>query len=200
MELEEIEWLMFGCAPIMAIFVAMMVYNAIRSSRRKEQLLERDMRFGNEYRTWRENVKNDGGINHTFCPMSLEGGERCFAFEDAVAFYEPASTGILYRRDLGAETECGADVEPGWSVTDCFDEVRFIGNGRLLVSDRRVCFSGTGLRRAIPLEDVRSVAAACSGVILETRSKDRPMLFNGINGQRVRDTILILMRTGEDGN
>ena len=199
MPTEMTEWLEWGglvLSPFLALMAAMGLYNVISSSRRREQLFERDKRFISEYRTWRERVRADCGINKIICPMKLAEDEQCYAYDVSASLYLPSAPHGQWNDEILFDTECGTEIGPGWTIMDCFDSVRFMGNGSLCITDRNIYFSGAVMHKTISLDEVSTVATACSGILIGSRTMDRPMLFSCVNGARLRDTIHILLEAG----
>ena len=65
------------------------------------------------------------------------------------------------------------------------------------MTNRYLYFTSAGKDQTIPLGDIHTVAAACSGLLVGAVEMDRPLLFSGVNGQRFRDTISMLLEEDE---
>ena len=195
MPVETIEWILLAVSPFLAVGFACMMYNAIFARRAGELLQEMDQRMDSAYRTWREWTKARGGVQPAFSSTAFEKtGETCFAYEREAVSYEPVRPHTSVATDgLVFDTPCGMSVSGGWSILDCFDGVQLVGRGALFVTDQNLYLRGTGTEIKIPLKDVWMVATACSSFLIEARSMDRPLIFTGVNGQKLRDTIHMLM-------
>ena len=184
-----LQWGLVAAAVIVAIFSAMEIYRSWYKSYWREQAQKGEEGRDTEYFAWREAVKAHGGYQPVFCPMHLDEGERCYSFDHAVSMYLPSephehtSEGVLF------DTEPGQPVGGGWSIMDSFDDVQFVGRGRLCVTDRCISFGDLNSRQEIQIDDVRIVAASRSCLLVGTEQMDRPMLFTNVNGQRLRDVI-----------
>ena len=189
MELDWIVWIMVPALPVAAALTAMMVFNSMLSSRRREEQRQTDENRESEYSFWCEGVRAHGGIQPVFCPVTLEEGERCFSFDCSVALYLPSEPHEHHGEEVIFDTEPGQPVGGGWSILDCFHQVRRVGCGQLCVTNRCISFGSCGSQQKIMLEDVHTVAASRSCLLVGSDQMDRPMLFQDVNGQRLRDVI-----------
>jgi len=156
-----------------------------------------DQMYDSAYGNWRRRVMSaNGRLESVFAPFPLLAGERCFACGIAVALYLPSCPTASGHEGILFDTACGVSVGRGWSIVECFPSVRFQGRGTLCVTNRNVWFDMAGGRQVIPLDDIHTVAASCSGLLIGAQAFDRPLVFQGINGQQFRDTLHILMGAG----
>ena len=189
LEFDGLEWLLALAIPIAAALTAMWVFNALMISRRRDELRQIDENRESEYSFWCEGVRAHGGIQPVFCPVTLEEGERCFSFDCSVALYLPSEPHEHHGEEVIFDTEPGQPVGGGWSILDCFHQVRRVGCGQLCVTNRCISFGSCGSQQKIMLEDVHTVAASRSCLLVGSDQMDRPMLFQDVNGQRLRDVI-----------
>jgi len=160
-------------------------------------VVELDQMYDSAYADWRRNLAAVGGrMSSVACPMRMDMGETCFACGVAVALYlpsmpiEPAPEGVFF------DSACGMNVGQGWSIVDMVPGASFHARGTLCVTDRNLRFEASGDRQVIPLETIHTVSASCSGLLVGTWEHDRPLVFQGVNGQQFRDTLHILMEAG----
>ena len=191
------QWALVALAPIVAFRLAMAVFRSWSISSRREQVQKKDEGRETEYLSWREAVRAHGGMQPVFCPIPLEAGEQCYSFDNAVALYVPTDPHEHHGDGVLFDTLPGQPVGGGWSIMDCFYRVQFAGRGRLCVTDRSISFCNIGSRQEIQLEDVHTVAASCSCLLVGSEQMDRPLLFQNVNGQRLRDVIhFVIGRSG----
>ena len=191
------QWALVAIAPIVAVQLAMSVFRTWSISRRREQVQKKDEGREAEYFSWLEAVRARGGMQPVYCPIPLDAGELCYSFDNAVALYVPTDPHEHHGEGVLFDTQPGQPVGGGWSIMDCFNRVRFAGRGRLCVTDRSIAFCNFGSRQEIQLEDVHTVAASCSCLLVGSEQMDRPLLFQNVNGQRLRDVIhFVIGRTG----
>ena len=190
--------LICGLAPLMALIVSKLLFDAYCRSKQRRQVVTRDEGYNEAYERWRRRLKAVGGVEPVDCPLPLAVGEVCYAHTAPVALYVPATPhGHRMPRETMFDLACGVNVGLGWSITDCFDGVRFLGRGGLSVTNRYLYFTSAGKDQTIPLGDIHTGAAACSGLLVGAAEMDRPLLFSGVNGQRFRDTIHMLLEEDE---
>jgi len=184
-------------APIVAIFTAKAMYNAIATSRRKELRENRDEGHDADFHVWWETVKA-AGLKSVFCPMAISEGENCYYYAYRALLYEPWQPSLpQWSVDRCIfDVPCGTPIGRHWSVLDSFESLRFVGKGSLCVTDKYLYFRGLGSDLQISIEELHTVAASCSALLIGALALDRPLLFDAINGQKVRD-ILHMVR-GED--
>ena len=196
MSIETLEWILLLSSPFLAIATACMLYNAYCASNRRERRWATDHHLNTDYFTWREWIKACGGIQPVLCSRVFEEGEVCFACEREAFSYEPSMPHVLGREEMADapvfDTACGVPVGEGWSILDCFEGVNFIGKGFLFVTNRNLYLKG--LREIkIPLGDLQVVATSCSNFLVEAKTMDRPVIFTRVNGQKLRDTVYMLL-------
>ena len=196
MTIETLEWILLVSSPFLAIATACMLYNAYCASNRREKRLLTDHRLNADYFTWREWIRARGGIQPVFCSRVLEEGEVCFACEREAFAYEPLMPHVLSEEEMADapvfDTACGVPVGEGWSILDCFEGINFIGKGFLFVTNRNLYLKGLKEIK-IPLDDLQVVATSCSNFLVETKTMDRPVIFTRVNGQKLRDTVYMLL-------
>ena len=196
MSIETLEWILLVLSPFLAIATACMLYNAYCASNRREKRWATDHRLNTDYFTWREWIKARGGIQPVFSSRVFEAGEVCFACEQEAFAYEPLRPHALGREEIENapvfDTARGVPVGEGWSILDCFEGVNFIGKGFLFVTNRNLYLKGLKELK-IPLDDLQVVATSCSNFLVEAKTMDRPVIFTRVNGQKLRDTVYMLL-------
>ena len=196
MSIETLEWILLVLSPFFAIATACMLYNAYCASKRREKQWATDHHLNTDYFTWREWIRARGGIQPVFCSRAFEEGEVCFACEQEAFSYEPSVPHVLGREEMADapvfDTACGVPVGEGWSILDCFEGVNFIGKGFLFVTNRNLYLKGLKEIK-IPLGDLQVVATSCSNFLVEAKTMDRPVIFTRVNGQKLRDTVYMLL-------
>ena len=193
------EVLLIAAAPVLAMFASFALFNAICRMRNEEHVMRRsrsagmarDQMYNDEYCQWLQQVDEAGGLIPIDSPVAVDRGERCYAFNKFVSLYESSSP---ERRVV----DSGAFSAMGTTIMDGYNHVRLLDRGSLCITDRRIRFDGMRAGMVIPLGDVSSVEAETSGLMVESRSTDGVMLFNGVNGRQLRDTINMLMEQDED--
>ena len=191
-----IECLLLVTLPPIAIWCAISIFKSAVLSRNRKMAACANRWHDDEYYTWRESVQARGGIMPVFCPMNLGPGEQCFSFDSSVSLYVPFEPHEHHGDGVVFDTQFGQPVGGDWSVLDCFDNVQFIGRGRLCVTDRKISFGDCLQMQTVSLLDVHTVAASSSCLLIGAERMDRPMLFNDVNGQRLRDIIHLLLERG----
>ena len=201
MDFSWLGWVLIAVSPFAAVKLAMMAFDLwTRSVQHEKERLEDESRE-TEYGNWYEGVLARGGIRPVFCPLPLSDGELCYSFDNAVSLYLPSDPHEHHGDGVMFDTEPGQPVGGGWSILDCFHRVRFAGRGRLCVTDKCISFGDFGRRQEISLDDVHTVAASRSCLLIGTEEMDRPLLFQNVNGQRLRDVIhFVLEGAGGDGD
>lgn len=183
-------------APVGAILLALMLFKSFSNTRAKARGDSSDLsdtKNDANYSIWREHIRARGGVDPVYCPLPLEDGECCFFFTNTATLFVPAMPGDYFEDDgLIFETEFGESTGVGWSVLERFDAVKFVGGGRLYITDRRIGFVGSSTYM-IPLHNIRRIAASCSGLMVASEVIDRPLVFGRINGQQLRDILHIMM-------
>jgi len=184
-----------GLSPILALYTARGLYNAVCISKRKEQLSARDNWHDEEYRTWRERLKICGGLESVFCPLPIGVGETCYAYFYEVSPYAAVGSFMnLMEEDVPFfDTERGVPIARGWSVLDHCATTEYLGKAGMCVTDRHLYVKGISADLRIPLEDVRVVMAACSSILIGIQAFDRFLLIDAVNGQKIRDVLHVLM-------
>jgi len=200
-DIETVEWILLGVAPIFAIFTAKWAYNALAISRRKELREKREEGHDADFRVWWETVKT-GGLKEVFCPMAIEEDEICYEYVYRASLYEPVQPSLPeWAEDHCVfDVPCGTPIGRHWSILDGFEAVRFVGRGSLCVTDRRLYFKGLGTDLKIDLDDLHTVAASCSGLLIGAEELDRPLLFDAVNGQKIRDILHLLIGDDDDAD
>ena len=193
-EFGWLEWTLLVTVPVFAVMTAMYVYRTLLLSRQRELAIRDDESRENEYANWCESVRAHGGLQPVVCPVRLNEGERCYSFDNSVALYVPADPHEHHGEGVLFDTKPGQPVGGGWSIMDCFYRVQFVGRGRLCVTDRSISFCDFGKRQEIQIEDVHTVAASRSCLLVGAEPMDRPLLFQNVNGQRLRDVIHTMLK------
>lgn len=203
MSIKPLEWAVLVVSPFMAIGVACMLYNVCCAADVREGRQWGDHRLNAAYLTWREWIRARGGLQPVYCSRALEEGEVCFAHESEAFSYVPFMPHVSHvHAEMEApvfDTSFGVSVGEGWSILDCFEGVRFVDRGALLVTNRHVYLRGAREIK-IPLGDLRVVATSCSNFLIEAKEMDRPLIFTRVNGQMLRDTIYMLLEENVDVN
>ena len=167
--------------------------NLVFVVRKSEMRCEVDHRLNTAYQTWRERISSNGEVSPVSCPQEFDEGETCFAYEYLAFLYEPLKPHGSDKPEMPVfDSACGEPVDEGWSILDCFEGVNFIGKGFLFVTNRNLYLKG--LREIkIPLGDLQVVATSCSNFLVEAKTMDRPVIFTRVNGQKLRDTVYMLL-------
>ena len=188
------EWVFLAMALLTVLGFLFWSSNLVSVVRKTEMRCEVDHRLNTAYQAWRERVSASGGVRPVPCPRAFDWGETCFAHESVAFLYEPMQPHGSDKPERPIfDTACGESVAEGWSILDCFEGTRFVGRGSLFVTNRNLYFRDAVRDIRISLDDVRMVATACSSFLVETASSDRPLIFTGVNGQKLRDTICMLL-------
>jgi len=192
---DWIEWVFLGLSPFLALSAALGIFNAVRRSQIRNRMRGEDHRHNMAYQSWCEWGKAQGGIKPvgTLCLSAYQ--DPYFALEHEVSLFEPLMPHPHFDQDSEPhfDTPCGMFVGEGWSVLDCFDGVRFVAKGSVRVMARALVFDGVLGEVRIPLDEIHTVVAACSSLLVGAASSDRPFLFGGVNGQKLRDIISFLL-------
>ena len=185
---------LFVGIPVISVLCGWAMYNMYTGSRYRQHLCDRDQMFDEQYRRWLESMRSRRELPRACSPAWLEKGESCYSFDAMASLHEPEADGRP-RAYMPPHPDAADEFQMGESefTPDSYGALHFLGNGRLYVTDRRVEFNGVGVRRVIGLEDILSVSASYSSVFIDSAAADRPMLFGGVNGQRIRDIIQLLM-------
>jgi len=187
--IEITELCLLGLSPLLAIGAAMVLYNIYVASRRKELLLEQDKSYEREYLLWWESVKGHHGLVPVFCPVKTLTKEKCYLFIHHASLYEAYEP----QMPKGFDVACGVTVDRRWSVMDQVGAVAFLGHCRICVMASRIYVKSGLVEINIPLEEITSVVASCSALMIDSESLDQPLIFRNINGQQLRDTIHVLV-------
>jgi len=160
-------WTFVAFAPVLALGVAMVIYNAICASRRREDILpvRRGGWHEEEYRLWWESLKTSGKLARVFCPLLAVAGEACYFYCCKADLF--VSVGEQPRHEF-------------------FDQVS------LCVTDSHLCLQGARVDLKIPLNEVHVVSAECDNVLVDAVSLDQPLLVADVCGWLVRDVVKIL--------
>ena len=194
MKLVWLELLLLCTLPPIAIWSAISIFKSAILSRNRKMEARADRWHNDEYNAWCKVIRAQGRLNPVSCPMTLEPGERCFSYDSSVALYVPFEPHEHHGEEVVFDTPFGQPIGGDWSILDCFDSVQFIGRGRLCITDRNISFGDCLQMQAVSLNDVHTVAASSSCLLIGAVRMDRPMLFNGVNGQRLRDIIHLLLK------
>jgi len=170
---DFVGWLILALAPILALFTAMGLYNAIRTSRQKEWFVGGGVRHDEEYRLWRESLRIRGRLASVFCPLLAAAGETCYFYACQANFCVPS----------GFQEGFGSEMGP---------HVEFSDRVSLYVSNLHVGIKGARVDLEIPLSAVQVVSADFEHILIGAESLDHLVLVYDVCGCQIRDILHFL--------
>ena len=170
--------------PIVGLLTFGITYAIVQRHRRK--LMEQ--RAAEQYQKWRASMERLGELP----PCNI--GLRLMSDETG---YLKARATLCETRSVRNSTHTGGAIRiakgitigRGYSSSESHEEWRAITPGVLYVTNKRIIFDGTTQNRTIKLKDLLSVQAGLTQVAISTTNRQKTMIFDGLNGQIVRDVI-----------
>lgn len=170
-------------------------YSLYRTAQRKKQQELLDARRNAEYLTWKEEVDTANEITPIDTSLILGADEECLWAERNVVLYEVRavhhSSHNFGSMPIG---KSGIRVGHGRSTSESTDEWRAIASGELYVTTKKIYFDGDKQDRKIPINKVSTIKADYSAVEVSSASRQKSMVFQGVNGQIVKEIVMLIAR------
>lgn len=173
-----------ACLLLLVVVAILMIASAARKRRRHAQ--DNAIRCQN-YDKWHAWVAEHGKLPNVSCNIILKEGEIAHHCERA-ALIEPKS---VRTTDFGGVSTGGKGIRIGGgrAISESHDEWREISRGTLTITNRRIVYDGDRHNRSVDIADVLSVQANVDSAAISCASREKTMIFSGVNGQIIRDII-----------
>jgi hypothetical protein len=195
--LSELLILIMGIGIAVAALVAAVIVNVVSTRRTKQRNAEESAalkkRMESEYKVWCTTVVLNNGLKPISSNICLMGDERCFYSDDAV-LYEPRSVRNSTHLGGGVRVARGVVIGGGNSWSESHDEWRAISSGTLYITNKRIIFDGEMHDRTIKFSALTVVQAGIQELTISCSTRQKTMVFGGINARIARDTIRLLQK------
>lgn len=199
-DLSELLILIMGIGiPVVALVAAVIVYvvSARRTKRRNaEESAALKERMESEYKNWSRTVILNNGLKSIPANICLMNGERCF-YSDNTILYEPRSVRNSIHLGGGVRVARGVVIGGGNSWSEAHDEWRAISSGTLYITNKRIIFDGEMHDRTIKFSALTVVQAGIQELTISCSTRQKTMVFGGINARIAQDTIRLLEKASK---
>lgn len=181
---------------IVVMIVSTIVYiiSSKRTKRRNaEELAVLKKRMDSEYKSWSTSVILNNGLKSITSDICLLSDERCFYSDEAV-LYEPRSVRNSTHLGGGVRVAKGVMIGGGNSWSEYHDEWRALSSGILYITNKRIIFDGEMHDRTIKLAALTVVQAGIQELSISCSTRQKTMVFSGINARIAQDTIRLLQK------
>jgi len=198
--LEEIdhETAMFiygGVALLFVIYGIVQFFVKIDHKKKQEQM---DEKMHRAYLTWHNMISTTGELVPYATDLVLSKGEECLRLEYNVTLYEVRAVRTSTHTFGSMPITRGIRAGRGYSKSESHDEWRPIATGRLYITNKRIYFDGDMQDRKIPLSQLATVKAECSALEISSNTRQKSMIFTGLNGQICRELIQLVIDSREE--
>lgn len=177
------------------IMVLISIVYIISSRKKKRRAAEEQaalkQRFESEYKNWSTSVVVNNGLKPISSDMCLATGERCFYSAEAV-LYEPRSVRSSTHVGGGVRVAKGVMIGGGNTWSESHDEWRELSSGTLYVTNKRIFFDGEMHDRTVKFSALTKVQAGIQELSISCSTRQKTMVFAGINARIAQDTIRLL--------
>jgi hypothetical protein len=184
-----------GFAPLCLILaiITYIVSNRRQKRRAAERAANLSRRLEAEYKKWSTSVVINNGLKPIAADLCLQKGEQCF-FADSAVLYEPVATRRSTHLGGGVRVARGVVIGGGGTISKSHDEWRELSSGTFYITNKRIFFDGDMHDRTIKMSALTSVQATLDEVAISSSTRQKTMVFSGINARIVKDTIRLIQR------
>lgn len=93
----------------------------------------------------------------------------------------------------------GVSFHTGGTRGESHDELRAISQGKLIITNNRIVFIGTGMKREVKMSKVISVNCGWDYIEIASDGRQKSMIFSNINGNICRDMINTIIELRNNG-
>jgi len=181
--------LIFGVC--IAGMIVIGIAKAMESARKRKMQQKIDENHQLEYRSWHRQIECSGEIKPISCNLILSNGEECLRYETNVTLFEVRSVrNSVHTGGSMPLGKTGIRLGRAYSTSESTDEWRPIAKGQLYVTNKQIYFDGDKQDRKIPLSKISTIKADWSGIEVSSDTRQKSMIFMGLNGNICRDIVL----------
>lgn len=196
-DLSELLILIIGIGISVAALVAAVIVHVVSARRTKRRNAEESAalkeRMESEYNNWSRIVILNNSLKPIAADLCLQKGEQCF-FADSAVLYEPVATRRSTHLGGGVRVAKGVVIGGGGTISKSHDEWRELSSGTFYITNKRIFFDGDMHDRTIKMSALTSVQATLDEVAISSSTRQKTMVFSGINARIVKDTIRLIQR------
>ena len=179
---------------LLVIAIVAHIVSTRRTKRRNaEEFAALKKRMASEYKDWCTKVVLNNGLKPISSNICLMNGERCF-YSDNTILYEPRSVRNSTHLGGGVRVARGVVIGGGNSWSEAHDEWRAISSGTLYITNKRIIFDGEMHDRTIKFSALTVVQAGIQELTISCSTRQKTMVFGGINARIAQDTIRLLQK------
>ncbi len=184
-------------AVVVAIVFAALIVYTFQSIEREKQQQKIDQWMIAQYQVWRKSTERRGYLPTRQVSLQLMNGEIGYMQHSAV-LVETRSVRNSTHTGGAVRIAKGITLARGYSTSESHDEWRAISFGTLIITNQRVVFNGEMQNRTMKIKDILSVQAATTQIAISVSTRQKTMLFDGVNGLIVRDVINLVTAGGSE--
>lgn len=159
--------------------------------KKKKSRLKLLAEMDDEYASWRRNVARSRKLEPIQTSLCLGEHERCY-YQSSATLLEPRSVRNTIHLGGGVRIAKGVVVGAGNSYSESHDEWRELSSGALCITNKRIIFDGEMYNRTVKLSTLTAVSAEQLKLAVSSSTRQRTMLFTGLNGKLACGIINIL--------
>lgn len=186
------------CVVLLGVAICIPVVQSMNSKKNQKKI---DEAHNIEYKKWHDMVVSTGNLASVPCDLILSGGEECLRVENNVTLFEVRSvrhsTHTFGSMPIG---KSGIRIGRGYSTSESSDEWRPVAKGVLYVTNKQVYFDGDKQDRKVPIAKISTVKADLSAMEISSATRQKSMLFVGVNGNICREIVLCASGQGVFAN
>ena len=184
-------WIVTGIIVLVCLVWYLIGVLKDQESKRLQRLI--DKKNNRLFLEWKTGIEASNQIIPVASDLLLAKGEECYHVENMVTLLEVKS--VRYSSHSFGSMPVGGSgirVGRGFSKSESKDEWRIIATGKLYVTNRQIYFDGDKQDRKIPLDKIATLKADYSAIEVSSDNRQKSMIFQGVNGQIVRQLVQIL--------
>ena len=184
-----------GFVPLCIILaiISYIVTNRRQKRQAAEEAYKLQTRLESEYKHWSMNVLSRNGLRPIATDLCLQKGEQCF-FANPAVLYEPRSTRKSTPLGAGVRVARGVVIGGGGTISQTHDEWRHLSSGIFYITNKRIFFDGDMHDRTIKMPALTSVQASLDEIAISSSTRQKTMVFSGLNARIARDTIRLIQK------
>lgn len=159
--------------------------------KKKKSLQKLLVAMDSEYANWRRKVAIMRKLEPIQTSLCLNGNEQCY-YQASAMLLEPRAVRNTMHLGGGLRVAKGIMVGGGNSYSQSHDEWRELSCGTLCITNKRIIFDGEMHDRAVKLSALTAVSAEPLKLAISSSTRQKTMLFTGLNGKLARGIITIL--------
>jgi len=179
------------CVALGCLAIVVIIYLIESASSKRERRRKMEAEAEASYKRWRQAAESSGSLPTCDAPHTTAPDEVCYYSAGNVRLCEPRAVRNGQYHGVSVPIVSGLRIHSGGYRSTSHNEWRAIEIGTLSITSKQLSFLGEGgmTLKFIPQSKIEFYHAAPTQLLIQIKGRQRPMLFEGVNGQMARDII-----------